>query len=321
MKRKWASLRVATVGLLVGSGCTTVPAGAEDGATGTTTSASTGGASTGAGGAGGSPEAIPCTGANVAGLRFTNVMPDASAVDFCMGAPGNLSGPVAKLAGAPEGLKYNSFITYDYSVDGPIDIKAVPAGSSCSGPGLAEVMNVCLTGSHGPPAASIYLMGGNGLPLTLAALPNESKDFGKLRLRFLHAAATSSKLDFGLAESGELPTTIATGISSGVAFNGVPKAGNTIINAPIDAFGYLIVGSLPTALDAHAWAAALSGTIDAVVVAPFTSVEANQGAVLTVAAVGKPNEAGPFRLQFVVFDELQKAPTPQTQDNVVSNLK
>lgn len=248
------------------------------------------GGNSGVGGAGGSGGSTPagCPATGLVGLRFANLAPSPGAVDFCLGTQGNLSGPVAKLASAAGGIEFSAFMTYDYVVDGPIDIRVVPAGGSCSGESLGDIQDLCLESAAGGGSVSVYYIAGQagGAP-PLAVLEDGKQDAGALKLRFFNTIQGASGADFGLTDDGALPTVVSTAVASNVPFGEVPPPGNTILNVPVNEAGYLEITDMPAGIAWQGWGVALAGEPAAAAVVPFSTVSSNMGIVLTVIAAGK----------------------------------
>jgi hypothetical protein len=251
----------------------------------------------GMGGGGGA--AATCDGSVLFALRFVNVAPADGAVDFCLGSNGNLSGPLAQLAEAPAGIAFDNFMQYDYQVDGPIDIRAVPAGGSCSGVSLGDVKDLCLTKAGAASATVYYLAGPNGAP-ALTVLEDEAQDPAALKLRFFNTIQGADGADFGLTQGSLLPTVVSTAVASNIPFAAVPPPGNTILNVPVNAAGYLEITSMPQNITWQGWGVALSGSSSAEAVVPFSTVTNNMGVILTIVAAGKVGDPQ-YPIQFIGF--------------------
>jgi hypothetical protein len=245
------------------------------------------GGSGGAGGAGGDTSMPACDVSGPIALRFANVAPEPAAVDFCLGANGNLSGPVAKVANSPGGIAYKSFMYYDYVVSGTLDVRVIPAGGTCSGESWGDITDLCPSAAGAGAAISIYYVAGQaaGKP-PLVALEDSAVDAGALKLRFFNSIQGAPGADFGLTDGAALPTTLSTAVASNIPFGAVPPPGNTILNVPVNEAGYLEITSLPSDLTWQGWGVALSGEASASAVVPFTSVSSNMGIVLTVVEGG-----------------------------------
>lgn len=247
--------------------------------------------------------AASCEGSALFALRFTNVAPADGAVDFCLGSNGNLSGPLAKLAQAPGGVAFASYMQYDYQVDGPIDIRVVPAGGSCSGQSLGDIKDLCLTKGGATSANVYYVAGGNGAP-SLAVLEDEKQDPAALKLRFFNTIQGAEGADFGLTDGSALPTVVSTAVASNIPFAQVPPPGNTILNVPVNELGYLEITSMPQNITWQGWGVALSGDTSARAVVPFSTVSNNMGVILTVVAAGKVGDLK-YPIQFIGFPSAQ----------------
>jgi hypothetical protein len=296
--------------------------------------AGSGGATGGGGAAGGNSVSassssgtgtpVTCEGTmTLVGLRFANVAPSPGAVDFCVGTPGNLNGPVAKLAGAAGGVQFSSFMHYNYKVEGAIDIRVVPAGGSCSGESLGDMQDLCLTKPGGEAAATVYYIAGQaeGNP-AIAVLEDEQQDATSLKLRFFNTIQGAPGVDFGLTDGGALPTVLSTAVASNIPFGHFPPPGNTILNVPVNAAGYLEITALPENIQWQGWGAALSGDANASTVVPFSTVSNNMGVILTVIAAGKVGDPD-YPVQFIGFPaeakgvgNTQPAQTPNVAEGI-----
>jgi len=304
-----SSTTVASSSASASTSGTTVTAGS--GTTVTSGSATTA-ASSSSGGA-------LCPGTATVVMHFSNVAPAAGAVDFCLGTNGNLSGPLAKLAGAPGGLVYGTSMDYSYNVDGPIDIRAVAAGGSCSGASLGDATGVCLTQMKSDQSsASIYYL----IKQSLAVLEDEAESASSLRLRFFNAVQGAPSLDFGLTDASTLPTKVSTAVASNVGVGDFPPAGNTILNIPVNAAGYLDITSMPAGVTWAGWGAAVSGSPNAAAVVPFSTVTKNFGVSLTVVAVGDVTNAS-YPVHFLGFNgsptKTSNVPTPVSSPSTSLN--
>jgi hypothetical protein len=237
-------------------------------------------------------------------FSFTNVAPAAGAVDFCLGANGNLSGPVAKLAAAPAGLAYATTMGYTYDVSGAIDIRVIAAGGACSGTSLGDITNLCLH-PNGQNSATVYYTASLGAAAApLVVLADEAPSPTQLRIRFFNAVVGATSLDFGLTAKGALPTTVSPTIATNVLIGHVPPPGPTVLNVPVNAAGFMDITSLPASITWGGWGAAISGAPAAVAVAPFTTVSSNVGVTLTIVAVGKVGSTT-YPVQFLGYNAAQ----------------
>ena len=113
-------------------------------------------------------------------IRFVNVAPSDTAVDFCIGPVDNVAGPVAKVGGASGGLVFKAVMTYGYHVTGPVDLKVIKAGDACSGAGLAQISNLSMTDLSCANSVSVYYltdMNGTGSVVVLQNLPSDEIRF------------------------------------------------------------------------------------------------------------------------------------------------
>jgi hypothetical protein len=274
-----------------GAGTTTEPPGSGGSGGSSSTSSGTG--------SGGSNTAPACAASALFALQFTNVAPADGAVDFCLGSNGNLSGPVAKLALAPAGISFNNFMQYDYQIDGPIDIRVVPAGGSCSGQSLGDIQDLCLT-ENGATSATVYYVAGQDVGTSIKVLEDENQDPSALKIRFFNAIQGADGADFGLTDGSALPTVVSTAVASNIPFAQVPPPGNTILNVPVNEAGYLEITSMPETITWQGWGVALSGSSSAKAVVPFTTVSSNAGVILTIVAAGKVGDPT-YPIQFIGF--------------------
>jgi hypothetical protein len=206
------------------------------------------------------------------------------------------------LAGTPTGVGYRFDMAYGYNVDGPIDIRVIAAGGSCSGQSLGDIVNVCLTSPSGVNSAGVYYVAGPTDDTKLAVLPNEAQDPTALKIRFFNAVHNVASIDFGLTGASTLPTSLAPAVASLVELGHVPPPGNTVLNVPVNEVGFMEITTMPPDLTWQGWGAAESGSASAVAVAPFTQLSTNLGKMLTVVVAGDAKDPS-YPIEFVGFDE------------------
>jgi len=253
-----------------------------------------------------------CSGTTKVSLRFSNFAPAMGAVDFCVGPPGNLAGPVAMLAAAPTGVAYKFDMEYGYNVDGPIDIRVIAAGGSCSGQSLGDITNVCLTSPTGLNSTSVYYVGGPTADTKLAILPNDKPNPAALKVRFFNAVHNVATVDFGLTGASTLPTSLKPAVATMVSLGHFPPAGITVLNVDVNNVGFMEIDAMPANLSWAGWGAAASGSASAVAVAPFTQLSTNLGKMITIIAAGDAKSQA-YPVEFIGFNEAAPPPTGGTK--------
>jgi hypothetical protein len=248
-----------------------------------------------------------CSGSTTVSLRFSNFAPAPGAVDFCVGPKDNLAGPIALLAGVPTGVGYKFDMAYGYNVDGPINVRVIAAGDSCSGQSLGDIVDACFTSPTGLNSASLFYVGGPTAETKLAILPNETSASNALKIRFFNAVHNVASIDFGLTGASTLPTSLKPAVASMVELGHFPPPGNTVLNVPVSDVGFMAIDTMPTTLTWQGWGAAASGSASAVAVAPFTQLSTNLGKMITIVVAGDA-KSQTYPVQFIGFDETE-APT------------
>ncbi len=179
-------------------------------------------------------------------VRFANLVPEGSSVDFCIKPSTQASWQAEPTfirsfgASCPAGLDYPLVLRPKGLPAGQYDIKAVAAGSSdCQAQAVAELAAVEFPADV---TVTVMLAGGNGLAPELFALP-ERKSSKETNVRFVHAipAPNKERVYFVATAGPTIPTTAMTTLSpgAGVEFGGVPAATASTPIGPINDAGYV----------------------------------------------------------------------------------
>jgi hypothetical protein len=171
--------------------------------------------------------------------------------DFCIRTSGSAWGrPVFRDGGndflcqgngtssQPGGLSYGQS-TIPFAVPaGKIDVKAIPAGSTCAAAATSELDGVAV-----PTKGAITLMryaGGVSSPEKISALPEEaSAAVGSTSVRVVNALSGGESINVGFASGATLPATITTQLfTTPIPPGADPSAQKTQVG-PVDSFGYL----------------------------------------------------------------------------------
>lgn len=186
-------------------------------------------------------------------VRFANLRANDDAVDFCVRASGQAyHRPVLRGGGSacPVGFRYLDVSAPVAVRRGSVDVKMIPAGSTCGAPALIERTELAVDSA----VVTIVSVGGRDAPPSLLALPEQAtEDLTKLRLRFVHASAGSEPLYLGPTVGPSLPTAVASRMfGQSVPFGAVPLAGAATARFAVDDRGYLLLPAASYQLGAAA---------------------------------------------------------------------
>jgi hypothetical protein len=232
-------------------------------------------------------------------IRLANLRPDPAPVDFCVRTSGErYRRPVLRGAGSacPAGYRYED-VSAPFAVRaGSIDVKMIPAGSTCADPGLVSLDGLAVDKTA---VVTIVSVGGDAAPARLLALPEEpTTDDSQLRLRFVNASVASAPLYLGPTRASTLPTRVATRmLADSVPFGAVPAAGSTTATGTIDERGYWLLAPLRYQLGAA------TDADDGALLA-FSMSE--RAATYTLFAIGDPLDPT-FPLRGLLCDETTPA--------------
>ena len=237
-------------------------------------------------------------------VRVANLAPTSDQVDVCIRVAGTsdwgrpavngngtacaTEGLDAGGLGAP-GFSYSQ-VSIAFGAPGPnVDVKMIAGGNPCSVAAIAEADGVTLATNA---VTTLALMGGNGVPETVVAMPEaDAPVVGGQRYRLVHAAPGTGSLYFGTTAQDFLPTDVALVILSGaVPYGGTVPSGVTQTSAttPLGDNGYvtLPVGKFP-------FGASLNGAGDKAV---FLYTATSQAATFSLYVVGvQGNDSYPLR--------------------------
>jgi hypothetical protein len=180
--------------------------------------------------------ALPSVGG--ATLRVATWVPSSAHVDFCVRASGtSWARPV--LLGSGTGAACTSGFSYpDVSAPfavplGKIDVKAIPAGTNCSGPQSVKPLSEIdgLQTNASAPVLVARIGGASGVPEKLVAYGSAvapSSDDTDARVRFIHAAVGVKPLTFGVLDASSLPATLTQPVLGPLSFGQFPSGTPTL---------------------------------------------------------------------------------------------
>jgi hypothetical protein len=183
-------------------------------------------------------------------IRLANLATVGASTDFCIRTTGSSSWgrPVFRDGGltglCSRGLAYAQ-VTVPFAVTaGNIDVKAIPAGSTCDATATSQVAGVAVGDStQGAPVVTVARMFGGSSAEAMFALPEEPHRGTVSYLRIVNALSGGREIIAGLPSSPALPATVAAPLfPSPIAPGHVEPPGQTQAG-PIDADGYLAYGS------------------------------------------------------------------------------
>jgi hypothetical protein len=186
-------------------------------------------------------------------VRVANFVPTSDLVDVCFRSSGTSDwGRPVLLDGGTEcssasnlgaaGFAYTN-VSIAFSLPWTnIDVKFVPAGSTCDATSLSEGDGITLARNA---VNTIMHIGGNGQPMTVSALPEADvvTQAGQ-STRFVHACPGTGPLVIGITVAANLPTTISIPVlSNPISFGGTVPAGTTapFQSATLGDNGYLSI--------------------------------------------------------------------------------
>jgi hypothetical protein len=198
--------------------------------------------------------ALPSVGGGF--LRVATWVPSSAHVDFCVRASGtSWARPILLGGGTGTGTLCTSGFSYpDVSAPfrvplGKIDVKAIPAGTNCSGPDSVKPLSEIdgLQTNASAPVLVARIGGASGVPEKLvaygSAVAPAASDDTTARVRFIHAAVGVKPLTFGVLDQGSLPATLQQAVLGPLSFGQVSNSGTPNLGK-LDGF-YLDIPAAP----------------------------------------------------------------------------
>jgi hypothetical protein len=191
-----------------------------------------------------------------------------------------------------KGLPYGqSTIPFDVPA-GKIDVKAIPAGKTCSAAATSQVTGVSVGDAvnGGAPVVTIVRWGGDQTQEALAALPEEPKSAisstASSYFRVVNALSSAQSINFGTPSGMTLPTTVAMPFiyPDPIAPGAVEHSGTTSQDTPIDAQGYNHTIPSP-----FYFAVSMANDRDDKAIALFHTPSSLAGDVATLYVIGEPS--------------------------------
>jgi hypothetical protein len=209
---------------------------------------------------------------------------------YSPGTPGAPGGPDPLCS---KGLPYGQS-TIPFNVPaGKIDVKAIPAGKTCTNSaGTSQITDVTVGDfvNGGAPVVTIVRWGGDQTPENLADLSEEPKgaisNTSQSYFRVVNALSSRQSIQFGTPTAMTLPTTVGTPFiyTSPIKPGGVEPPGTTALSTMIDARGY------NQYLPQEFWFAASVASDPAnKAIAIFHSPKSDAGDVATLYVIGDPS--------------------------------
>ncbi|MBI2392522.1 MAG: DUF4397 domain-containing protein [Deltaproteobacteria bacterium] len=215
-------------------------------------------------------------------IRFVNLVPDDAPVDVCVRQSGSdFARPILRGGGSacPSGFSYTQASAPFGVQSGKVDLKVVPAGSTCGGKTLAKIDGVPIAPGS---STTIARVGNEKLGQTMRAYVDAGADVasGRARFRVIHASPGSGKMSIGVATEPRLPADMKTPILAAPLdyLEGTTAQTKTAFGS-MTPEGYIEVPG--TALNVGA---APEGQTKATVVTPLPGTEAAR----TVFLIGDP---------------------------------
>lgn len=215
-------------------------------------------------------------------IRVANLVPEDAEVDVCVRqSGGDFTRPIFRGGGTacPAGLEYTQ-ATAPFGVQsGKIDVKVVPAGSTCAGKTLAKIDGVPIA----PGSSTTIIRAGNAkLGQTMRAYPESvgAVASGKQLVRLVHAAPGAGRMSIGLATDSRLPADIQKLIlAEPLDYLQATTSQTKLESFSVNADGYLELPGTPINVGA-----APVGEIKATLVTPLPGAEAPR----SVFIIGDP---------------------------------
>jgi hypothetical protein len=196
---------------------------------------------------------LPSDGA--ARIRVVNLFASDQNADFCIRPSGGaFKRPVLRGGGTDcaAGYAYEDVSAPFAAPEGSIDVKAIPAGQTCSAPATSEVDGVAVSAPG--PVMTFVRMGGAQTPETLVATPETTAaDTASIKLRFVHAGAGAPPLYLSVAADARLPTTLTNHIlADAVPYGAFTTPSSHTLLGTMDPNGYDVLPNTEFALGAGA---------------------------------------------------------------------
>ncbi len=215
-------------------------------------------------------------------IRLANLVPQDAHADFCVRATGAAYvRPILRDGGrdCPNGYAYAD-VSAPFAVPvGRIDVKAIPAGSTCAAPALSEAIAIDVGADL---VVTVARIGASVGPEQIVGLAETTPANGaETKIRLVHAAGNVPSIYVGAAKDPRLPTDVAGRlVADAVPFGKAiaPQSHATV--GSIDPHGYVILP--PTDYDLGV---AADGATKALLVAHFSRTSTAR----TLFAIGDVN--------------------------------
>lgn len=224
---------------------------------------------------------LPTSGARR--VRFANLVPDDASVDLCVRPSGSATGrPVFRGGGTdcPAGVAY-SRVTAPFAAAERVDVKVIPAGSTCAAAALSEAtLDV-----PDDAVLTILRVGGNGIAEQILAAPEQPEtDPVDTRIRFVNALPSGKALNWGIPFQPIVPADLElVFLEQAVPFAHVVPGGVKSTLGKIDDRGYLIAQRTPFTVGVAEEGSLRTIFVNPVPGGPLTS---------SLFAIGNPRDLG-----------------------------